>query len=241
MVAHAKTRGGSVRAWVGNSPPATPLRSPSCTEFGSTAGSGAFGSSCSLDAAVPCSTVLSTTSAPASPQRVALSPPQTAPSTNSRPKSQSLLATPEPQPTHSKNRPSVTQIMTLTHPDHDDEPPEQELPEQQKQRKHRSVAVVCGAPVRAAQSPQPHGESGGPIRRRNRPISRSVTEFKASGRPQSLEQQRRVKPRALSPPPLLAALERAGSSPTQMVQVRQGPAAQSTVSPAPRVVRGDAP
>ena len=239
MVAHGKARGGSVRAWVGNSPPATPLRSPSCTEFGSTAGSGIFGASGSLDAAVSCSTVLST-SAPAS-----LPPPQTSPTTNSRPKSQSLLATPEPrpQPSHSKKRPSVTQIMTLTHPDQDDKPPEQELQEQQKHRKHHCLAapVVCGAPVRAAQSPQLHGESGGPIRRRNRPTSSSVTELKAPSQPQSVEQQRRVNPRTLSPPPLLAALERAGSSPIQMVQVRQGPAAQSTVSPVPCIVRGDAP
>eukprot|EP01043_Picozoa_sp_COSAG02_P010616 COSAG02_NODE_377_length_23536_cov_12.651065_8_plen_328_part_00 len=236
--------GGSVRAWgasAGISPPATPLRSPSCTEFGSTGGSGfLLGSSgSSLDAI---GSLASTTTAPASPQHVSVSPPKTAPSATSRPKSQSLLVTPEPQPQSSngKNRPSVAQIMTLTHPEPDDD----KKMEHSEQRKRRNVAapVVCGAPVLVVQSIGPHSESSGPIRRRNRPTSRTATMVKpTSTQPHPVEQQRQTSP-CLTPPRLLTAVgENGGIRPTKEVQIRQGPAAHSTVSPAPRTVRGDAP
>ncbi len=252
MVEKAKAAsGGSVRAWVasaGVSPPATPLRSPNCTEFGSTGGSGLLfaGAGSSLDSVgslgstttAACSAVLSTP-APASPQRDSVSPPKTAPSTTSRPKSRSLLASPELQPSRGNKRPSVAQIMTLTHDDPEDAK-KQEQPQQQK-RNNLAAPVVCGAPVLIAHSMDPHSESRGPIRRRNRPASRTATAVKPTSS-QPVEQRRQTSPSPLTPPRLLAdVLEKRGASSAREVQVRQGPTAHSKVSPAPRVVRGDVP
>ena len=236
------------------SPPATPLRSP----FSSTRGSsGAFGSSsCLLPAAEtaaevgehnqlpsPPSTAAPAQLAPTSPQGEAdASPPKTAPPGSvSRP--QSLLGSLEQraEPSSGNKRPSVAQIMTLTHPDGAGEPQPQSRVEL-AQPSVRAAPVVCGAPARAALGP--HSGSPGPIRRRNRPAQTTATNA-AIGRSRSVElQPQTAKSRALSPPQILASCESSSSSSSsssKTVHVRQGPTTQSTVSPAPRIVRGDAP
>ena len=264
--AHRAASGGSVRMWSSGglktktgaaaaagptlSPPATPLRSPFDSTLGSSGLMGSSSSSSSilsssaraeLDEAAgagapwataaeaasvrehqagvvttPPRTAAAATPPPVSQSNLHRTPPRTAPSSVVVSRPQSLLNTASSSNSgrSGKVRPSVAQIMTITHPD------EPGLP--QPSALCTATAVVCGMPIRAAAVAHPAAE------RRQRPSCGGCAAARRS---------------AARSPALAAVPEPRSSSSNNAMAVARGqaPVIHTTVSPAARMVLGDAP